>query len=96
VLASDESRSEIRAKGLAIYNDRLKAMLEPDHNKEYVAIHVDTGDYALGKTFTKAANALIDRVGADGRVLTRRVGDEPDYLLASRILAAEGRSPTAK
>jgi hypothetical protein len=96
VLPSEEVRNEIRAKGESIYIDKLKSILEPKHHNEYVAIQVDTGDYALGRSISTAARALVNRIGVDGRVLTRRVGDEPDYLLASRLIAAEGRPSAAK
>jgi len=48
---SKQTTSDVTDIGLAIYNDKLKAILEPDHNNEFVVIHVDTGDYAIGKTF---------------------------------------------
>jgi hypothetical protein len=47
---TNQPLSELSVKGLTIYNDRLKALLEPEHNNEWVAIHVDTSDYATGKT----------------------------------------------
>ena len=35
--------ADVTERGLAIYEARLKAFLEPDHLGEVVAIHVDTG-----------------------------------------------------
>src|SRR5205823_2745285 len=37
----------VSQRGLAIYESRLKKVLEPEHNGETVAIHVESGDYAV-------------------------------------------------
>ena len=36
---------------------RLKAVLEPDHIDEFVAIEPESGDYFLGKTLAEAMRA---------------------------------------
>ena len=46
--------SALGQEGLAIYEASLKHILEPDHNGEAVAIHVDTGDYAIGQSHSTA------------------------------------------
>ncbi len=96
IIPSDEFRKEISEKGQKLYADKLEALLEPEHHNEYVAIHVDTGDYEIGRTFTQALRKLTDRLGVDGRVMTRRIGNEVDYGLASRVLAAETGRPLYK
>jgi len=40
-----------------IYADRLRALLEPDHMHEFVAIEPVSGDYFLGKTLSEAIGA---------------------------------------
>jgi hypothetical protein len=40
-----------------IYASRLRALLEPDHMDEFVAIEPESGDYFLGKTLSEAAGA---------------------------------------
>lgn len=41
----------------AIYVTRLRAVLEPEHNDEFVAIEPESGDYFLGKTLSEASRA---------------------------------------
>lgn len=40
-----------------IYEERLKAELEPAHNDEFVAIEPESGEYFLGKTLSDAIGA---------------------------------------
>ena len=40
-----------------VYATRLKAILEPEHVDEFVAIEPDSGDYFLGKTLSEAMGA---------------------------------------
>lgn len=85
-----ESRlSPLAQQGRALYENRLKALLEPEHNGKAVAIHVDSGDYAVADTHGDAAHTLIQRHEADGRIVTRTIGPptEADQRLAVRILA---------
>ena len=93
-IPSDEYLEQLSRAGTALYEDKLRPILEPAHNDEYVAIHVDSGDYALGRTFVAAIRELRKRHEPDGRVFGRRVGDTPDYLIAARILAAESKGGT--
>lgn len=41
-------------KGETIYATQLKALLEPAHLGEYLAIEVDSGDHFLGHTLVEA------------------------------------------
>jgi hypothetical protein len=70
--------TELDKKALSTYEDRLKALLDPAHTGEAVAIHVDSGDYALGRSHTKALHALLARHEADGRVVTLTIGPPTD------------------
>ena len=93
VIPTEEERAEISARGQAIYDAR-KALLESEFNNQHVAIHVDTGDYAVAKSSAAATRALHRRHPA-GRAYTRKIGDEPEYGLAARLLVGEmmaGRS----
>jgi hypothetical protein len=41
----------------AIYAGRLRAILEPEHIDEFVAIEPESGDYFLGKSMNEATRA---------------------------------------
>lgn len=93
VIPTEEERADISARGQAIY-DAKKALLEPEFNNQHVAIHVDGGDYAVAKSSAAATRALHLRHPV-GRAYTRKIGDEPEYGLAARLLVGEmmaGRS----
>src|SRR5687768_4771709 len=85
----ENTLSELADRAQSIYETRLKADLEAQHIGDAVAIHVDTGDYATGKTHSKAARLLLTRHPKDGRIVTLRIGppNESDLQIASRIAA---------
>src|SRR6266516_1550138 len=67
--ASDEGRTcseernpmcanDLSVRGDAIYDEKLKGLLEPAHQNEFVAIDVQTGAHAVGKTLLEATDAL--------------------------------------
>ncbi len=87
-----ESRqiSDVSTKGLEIYESKLKDILEPDHNNDWVAIHVDSGDYAVARHRGDAVREIQSRHGIDGRLLATKIGPEPDFALASRLFSAGG------
>lgn len=41
----------------ALYIQRIKAVVEPAHIGEYLAIEVESGDYFLGATLVEATSA---------------------------------------
>ena len=81
--------SDVGKLGLRLF-EQMKAGLELDHLGEAVAIHVDTGDYALGKTHSLAARELLKRHAVDGRIATFTIGPptDSDLLIAGRIAAS--------
>jgi len=45
---------KLAAQGEKIYDEKLKGILEPEHNGEIVAIEVESGDYFLGNSIVEA------------------------------------------
>ena len=87
VMPTEKERAEISVRGQAIYNDK-KALLESEFNNQHVAIHVDTGDYAVAKNSAAATRALHLR-HSPGRAYIRKIGNEPEYGLAARLMVGE-------
>ncbi len=85
----NDGLNELSRRGLAIYETKLKALLEPEQNNKFVAIHVDSEDYAVARSSGDAMRAILKRHEADGRLVIRKIGSEPEYGLAARILAGE-------
>ncbi len=77
---------EIEQRGLAIYDTRLKNVLEPAENGRVVAIHIDSEDYATGRNSSEARRAIRARQ-PEGQLLLMDIGLEPNYSLAARFLA---------
>lgn len=71
-------------RGLAIYETRLKALLEPGHNDEVVAIHLDSGEYAVADSSPEALRA-IRRTHPAGLLFLYTIGPSSDYGLARRM-----------
>jgi hypothetical protein len=45
---------KLAAQGEKIYDEKLKGILEPEHNGKIVAIEVESGDYFLGNSIVEA------------------------------------------
>jgi len=87
VIPTEAEMAELSTRGQAIYETK-KSLLEPEFNNQYVAIHVDTGDYAVAKSSASATRALHQR-HPPGRAYSRKIGNEPEYGLAARLLVGE-------
>ena len=53
----DSEMNQFVRRAEEIYASKLRAMLEPDHLDQYVAIEPDSGDYFLGQTLNEATIA---------------------------------------
>ena len=71
-------------KAEMIYEARLQALLEPEHEIEFVAIEPESGEYFLGKTLNDAARAA--RLLHPGRLThVMRVGHKTAIHLGMHI-----------
>lgn len=95
-MISQKTLQEISELGSSIYVDRFKAQLEPQYNNQYIAIHVDSGDHAIAKTTSTATRELLKTHTPDGRIYVQRIGPEPEYALAARLLSGEMQAENAK
>src|SRR5262245_22142334 len=83
---TEEEMERLGERADAIYDGRLKAQLEPEHNGKVVGILVESGEYALGKNFPDAMRA-IRRLRPEGFIVTRSVGSQQPDPTLDRILA---------
>ena len=79
-----QALDEVTERGLAIYEGQLKAILEPEHTGEVVAIHVDSGEYAVAPSSPDALRAMRKRK-ASGLLFLYTIGPSTDYGLARRM-----------
>ena len=68
----------------ALYESRLRQLLEPDHVDEFVAIEPDSGDYFLGKTLSEAIGAAR-RSHPDRLAHAMRVGHKAALHLSCNV-----------
>ena len=94
-LPDAEELSEMTRRGMAIYDGKLKERLEPAHNNEFIAIHLDSEDYTLGRSTADAMRAMRS-MHPDGQLVLMKIGSEPEYGLAARLMAGELRAGRAK
>ena len=86
--AEASARSDVARRGRALYEANLKAVLEPEYNNRFVAIHPDSGEYAVADSTGNAMRA-IRKTRPQGRLYLTKIGPEPEYGLAARLLMAE-------
>ena len=82
---------EVNEQGSAIY-ESLRPALEPKSDGQFIAIHVQSGEYTTGQS-TAAAMREIRKTYSEGPLFLRKIGSEPEYGLASRLLEGEIHSP---
>jgi len=94
-LPTQDELERLSEQGQAIYDERLKAVLEPEFNGQEVAIHLDSGDYEVAKNATYARRALRARQPT-GLILTTNIGPGKLDSLALRMLASQILTGNAK
>ena len=73
----DQEEMERECKlGRSIYDDKLKAVLEPEYLGKVVAIHLATGEYAIATNSPHARRALRVRQPS-GIIYVTTVGPAP-------------------
>src|SRR5205807_9209275 len=75
---AQDGLDDVSRRGLALYETRLKARLQPERNGEARAIPVDTGEHALARSGGNAVRALR-KLRPQGALVLMRVGLEPQH-----------------
>jgi len=78
-----------------IYDDTLKAVLEPSQNGKTVAIDIDTGDYVVARNSSRAWRDLL-ALRPGGHIVTMLIGPDQMDQLAIRMLGARLAAGTPK
>ena len=89
--APDGKLDERAERALAIYDSQLKAILEPEFVGKFVSIHIDSGDYAVAPYAGDAIRKMRETYNK-GSLVTMKIGSEPEYGLAARLLAGQAVS----
>lgn len=74
---SDQEHEALSTRGLALYESRLKDVLEPTYNDQFVAIHVASEEYAVGKSSGDALRTMRRRQPY-WRLVILQIGGEPE------------------
>jgi hypothetical protein len=75
---STEATDVLADSGQRIYDERLRAQLEPEHNNQFVAIEPESGRYFLGSTGLAALHAGREAL-PDKLFYLLRVGSDAAY-----------------
>ena len=67
------SKEEFARRGDAIYEEGLGPQLEREHQGEFVAIDIESGEYEVDRDELKASDQLLARL-PDAQTWVRRVG----------------------
>ena len=95
MIPSEEETARLCAIGRAIYDNTLKAILEPEYNGRMVAIHLDTGDYAIAGNSPYARRDLRIR-RPTGFIYVTDVGPAPMDGLTLRMMGSQMLSGRGK
>ena len=70
-------REQAARDGEDIYEQRLRAVLEPDQRGRVVAIHIPSDEYFLGDSLLEASDRLRAKYpsASRGEVYARRIGE---------------------
>ena len=82
---TEKELEELSVRGQAIYETRLKPILEPASNNHFVVIHLTSEDYVVGRS-TGEAMRTLRKTHPEGQLFLLKIGPEPEYGLAARIL----------
>ncbi len=55
-MVSEQTRATAE-RARRLYDERLRAVLEPDHTDQFIAVEPESGDYFLADTFDGAVEA---------------------------------------
>lgn len=85
-LMDEADVDEVARRGAALYEERLKPLLEPEYNGQAIAIDVESGDYAVDPRWTKARQELRHR-RPGARICSFFIGPPTnrEFALASRM-----------
>lgn len=86
--SQQDGLSELTRRGLDIYEQRLRLLLEPRFSGQVVAIHVDTQDYEVAPSSGAAMRAIRKRQPT-GQLLLHTIGVATDTGLAARMLGTQ-------
>lgn len=71
---------EIIERGKAVYESRIKSLVEPEHIGKYIAINVETGDYEIDHDDLVVEDRLLKRY-PNGNLFLTRVGAKIAYSM---------------
>jgi hypothetical protein len=89
--AKTYERGEITRRGNRLFKEQIRAQLPEDAAAHaFIAIDVETGDYATAEEGIEAADRLEERdPEARGRIFLRRVGAKSAYHVGGRLRLGE-------
>jgi hypothetical protein len=79
------SKEEFARRGEAIYQQRIRAPVEPGNKGKIVAIDIETGEYEVGPDVLTATDRLLARL-PDAQIWCVRIGYPAVHRIGGRPL----------
>ncbi len=80
---SRPSPEEIARRGQAIYDSRLRALVERDHFGKYLVLDIDSGDYEIDDDHLAASNRAAAK-HPNARLFALRIGHRAGGRIGAR------------
>jgi|SRR5579883_2266766 len=97
ITLSNPEMDRLSETGHTIYNEKLKPFLEPAFNGQEVAIHLESGDYEVGRRSARPAVVLRQRHPDGGVIMSMLIGPpRSDDVLAYRMLLSQANPGRTK
>jgi hypothetical protein len=82
------STDETVRRAQELYEQLLRARLEPEHQGKYVAIDIETGEYEFGADYHAAAHTILSRK-PDAAIGVLRIGYPAVGRIGGRVKAVQ-------
>ena len=86
-LFNEDVLDALSERGMALYREKIQPVVEPEQNGKHIAIHLDTGDYAVAANGPDAWRAMRARQ-PEGLIMTTIIGPDQMDQLAYRMLGS--------
>jgi hypothetical protein len=83
------TRDEVAARARAIYDQQIRAQVEPEHIGKFLVIDIETGDYEMDEDDVTAMKRAAQKHAADA-LYGMRIGYRTMGRIGARLTGAPG------
>lgn len=79
---------EVEARGQALYEQRIRSAVEPEHNGKFLVLDVETGEYEIDEDDLNATKRALAK-GPNAVLYGLRIGYSAAYRLGGHLATDE-------